>query len=89
MPLMLEVSDDVLDALRLPREEVEGELRTELALALYARGALSLGKAKEFSGLSRWAFEDLLGKRKIVRPFSEAELEHDLAWARSQGRRTD
>jgi predicted HTH domain antitoxin len=82
MPLLIEISDEVLDALRLPREEVDGELRAELAAVLYARGALSLGKATEMARLSRWAFEDLLAKRNIVRNYSEDDLRHDLAWRR-------
>lgn len=78
MPFVLEIPDDVLDALRFPREEIDRELGTELAVALYARGALSMGKAVAMSRLSRWAFEDVLAERKVERPFTEAEVEHDL-----------
>jgi len=84
MPFLLEVSDEMLDALRFPRDEVDRELRTELAVALYARGALSIGKAVEMSQLSRWAFEDVLARRKVERAFTEAELEHDLSWAKRE-----
>ena len=60
-------NNNVLDALRTPREEIDGELRAELASVLYARGALSLGIAREMAQLLRWAFEDLLAKRQVVR----------------------
>src|SRR5947209_10742349 len=76
MSFHFEIPDDVVESLHLPREEAERELRTDLALVLYARGALSSGKAAEMAGVSRWAFEDLLAQRKIERPFTEADWEH-------------
>ena len=51
--LLLEIPKDIVDALRLPPGEVEGELRKELALALYQRGALSSGKACALVGMKR------------------------------------
>jgi predicted HTH domain antitoxin len=89
MPLLLEIPDEVLDSLRMPWEEIDAELRAELAAVLYARGALSMGKATEMARLSRWAFEELLAKRKIARNYSAEDLRHDLEWngAQEQGRR--
>jgi predicted HTH domain antitoxin len=81
--LMLEISEDIVDALRLPPKEVEGELRKELALALYQRGVLSSGKARALIGSTRWEFEELLGKRQIPRHYAERELEEDLRYAKS------
>ena len=57
------------------------ELRIDLAVALYARGALPIGKAMEFAGLVRRDFERLLKERRMVRPFTLEELNRDLAWA--------
>jgi predicted HTH domain antitoxin len=86
--MKLEIPEEVLDALRLPPGEVEHELRKELALALYARGVLSAGKAHELAGLGRWQFDELLGIRRMTRHYSEENLEEDLACARgSQGDR--
>ena len=79
--LVLEVPEEVRRALRLPPDEVEGELRKELALALYQRGVLSLGKARVLARMTRWEFEDLLGRRKILRHYTEQDLEEDLAYA--------
>lgn len=80
----IEVPDDFLSAVRLPEGEIEGEARKELALAFYARGALSLGKAVELSGLRRPEFERTLGERRIERPYSESEIDQDLAWAKAK-----
>jgi predicted HTH domain antitoxin len=85
MSFHLEIPDGVVESLHLPPEEAERELRTDLALVLYTRGALSAGKAAEMCKLSRWAFEDLLAQRKIERPFSEADWEHDRFWSNHRG----
>jgi predicted HTH domain antitoxin len=79
--LTLEVPAEVMDAVRLPPSEVEGELRKELAAALYHRGVLSLGKARVLAQMSRWAFEDLLGARGIPRHYSEEDLQEDIEYA--------
>ena len=79
----LKIPEDVVNALRVPPDDVETELYKELALALYQRGVLSSGKAASLSGLTRLQFEELLGHRKIKRHYGETELEEDLEYARS------
>lgn len=81
--LILKIPGDVVDALRLPPDEVDAELRKELALALYQRGALSSGKACRLTGMTRWEFEELLGQRRIPRHYTEENLEEDIEYARS------
>jgi hypothetical protein len=43
MGINLNISDSVIEGLRIPEAEIPQRLRTELAIALYAQGALSLG----------------------------------------------
>ena len=81
--LILKIPGDVVDALRLPPDEVDAELRKELALALYQRGVLSSGKACRLTGMTRWEFEELLGQRRIPRHYTEENLEEDIEYARS------
>jgi predicted HTH domain antitoxin len=81
--LKLEIPEDVLGSLRIPPDEVEDELRKELAVALYERKALSLGKARHLARMSRWEFHELLGKRKVVRHYEIEDLEGDLEYVRS------
>jgi predicted HTH domain antitoxin len=76
--VILEVPDDLVQALKLPAEEVPTRLRRELALRLYEKGLLSFGKARELAGMTRWAFHDLLGEEGVPRRYDEAELEEDL-----------
>lgn len=79
--LMLEVPGEVLEAVKLPPAEVEKEFLKELALALYQRGVLSLGKARNLAQMTRWEFEELLGQRRIVRHYTHADLQEDTRYA--------
>lgn len=78
--MSLEIPAEVLDAVRLPPKEVEPEFRKELALALYQRGVLSLGKARLLAQMTRWEFEELLGQRKILRHYTDVDLKEDIQY---------
>jgi predicted HTH domain antitoxin len=82
MSFTVELPDSVAEALRLAPPDAEAEVRKELAVALYARDILGFGKARELCGLTKWQFEELLGRRQIVRPYDEDDLAADLAYAR-------
>ena len=45
--LSIEISDELLQAIKLPAAEASTRLRRELALRLYEKGLLSFGKARE------------------------------------------
>jgi len=77
----LKIPEEIINALRVPPDDVEAELYKELALALYQRGMLSSGKAAALSGLNRQQFEDFLGQRKIKRHYGDEELKEDLKYA--------
>jgi predicted HTH domain antitoxin len=79
--LTLEVPSEVVDAVKLPPAEIEAELRKELALALYQRGVLSLGKARVLAGMTRWQFEQVLADRHVLRHYTETDLQDDLGYA--------
>lgn len=55
-------------------------LRKQLALTLYRRGVLSVGKARSLAQMSRWEFEELLGEGKIPRHYTEADLAEDIQY---------
>lgn len=81
--LSLDIQADVLNAVKLPPQEMEREFRKELALALYQRGALPLGKARLLAQMTRWEFEALMGERKIIRQYTEVDLEEDIQYGLS------
>jgi predicted HTH domain antitoxin len=81
MSISLNIPDSVTRSLRIPEGETEQRLRQELALALYARNLLSLGKAAELAGTTRYLFSELLTQRNIPRHYGEEELAEDLKYA--------
>jgi len=84
MSLLLKIPDDVAQAIRLPPAEQPQQLLIELALALYARHALSFGKARELAQMSKHEFGILLGRRGISRHYDLEDLDDDVAYAHSQ-----
>ena len=79
MPLQLEFNDEIRDALRIPPDEQEDRLRRELALRLYEKGLLSLGKARQLAGMEKWNFLLLLAQDGISRQYDKNELDRDLS----------
>ena len=84
MGMTLDIPDSVLQGLRIPEGEIAERLRTELAIALYSQGALSLGKAAELAQVDRMPFGELVGRRGIPRHYGDAELAQDVSYARSE-----
>lgn len=80
----MKIPKDVVESLRLPPDEAKKELGKELALALYERGVLSSGKACVLAGITRWEFEEILGRRRIRRHYTEENLKEDIGYARSR-----
>ena len=78
----LEIPYDVLRATRMTPQE----LKHELALYLFQRGKLSFGKAREMTGMTVGAFQQLLGSRDISIHYDVADYEEDLATLRELGR---
>lgn len=79
MPLQLEFNDEIQDALRIPPDEQKDRLRRELALRLYEKGLLSLGKARQLAGMEKWNFLLLLAQDGISRQYDKRELDRDLS----------
>ncbi len=84
MSLLLEIPDQVAHAIRLPATEQRQQVMAELAVALYARGILSFGKARELTTFNRMEFGLLLGHRGIPRHYTEQDVEDDIAYACGQ-----
>ena len=83
MGLQILISDSVLQAIRLPEQRIEQELRQELAIALYSQDLLSFGKARELAVMDKYEFGQLLGERGVLRHYTPEELDDDLTYARS------
>jgi predicted HTH domain antitoxin len=68
------ISDEILKSARLS----EGELKVELAIALFQRDRLTLGQAAQLAGLPQLEFQRLLGGRQIPIHYGPEQLEADL-----------
>jgi predicted HTH domain antitoxin len=80
--LVIEVPQDIADSARMS----PAELQIELAVALYAQGRLSIGKARELTALTLWEFRQILGTRRIPAHYDEADLDEDVATLQKMGR---
>lgn len=80
--ITLEVPQDTLDAARL----TVGELKLEIAIALYAQGRLSIGKARELADMPLWTFRQVLATRQIPPHLTPADVDADAATLRALGR---
>jgi len=84
MSLVLEIPDQVAQAMRLPLMEQQQQVMLELAVALYARGILSFGKARELTTLNKAEFGILLGQRGVPRHYARQEVDDDITYAHCQ-----
>lgn len=63
------------------------ELKIELALSLYEREEISLGRAAEISGMSREQMKEILAARGIERKLvqrSQEQIDKDVQWLLSR-----
>jgi len=78
--ITLEVSKDILAALKMGATDLGQQIRLLAAIAFFQEKKLSLGKAAELAGLNRLSFMDLLVERNIVVfDYDESALATDLA----------
>ena len=78
----LEIPEDIILSLKIPKDKIQKELLKELSIILYEKHILSFGKARELAKMSKWEFQEELGKRKIPRHYTERDLKEDIKFAR-------
>lgn len=76
--LSLNIPDSVLHSLKLPTKNLRQKLLKLLAIKLYEKGALGLGKACELCGVSRIDFFKILREEQVFLNYDDDELERDL-----------
>lgn len=80
----IQIPEDVVDSIKIPRKDIDKLLKLELALVLYQKEAIFLGKARKLADVSKWEFLEELGRKKITRHYTERELKEDLKFAKSR-----
>ena len=72
--MSLIISDEILEATGMS----EAELRQEIAILLFQKEKLTLGKASQLAQMSQLQFQHLLASRQIPVHYDLAEFEEDL-----------
>lgn len=79
--MSLVISDELLKA----SEMSANELMIEIAILLFQKEKISLGKASEIVGMNRIEFQTLLAKRGICINYDVTEFQEDIANLRERG----
>jgi predicted HTH domain antitoxin len=73
--MMLEIPGEVLSSAKIPRPQLESELRRRLAAALYADGVIGGGAACKLAGLDKSEFQYWLGEHGVFQPLECADYQ--------------
>lgn len=73
----IDVSSDFLVALNESEQELKSHFQTAIAMMLFQEWKLTMGKAIQLSGLTRFEFEKALAKNKI--PVTVLDFEQIMA----------
>ena len=73
----VDIPSDILIALNETEQELKHHFQLAIAVMLFHEGKLTLGKAIQLSGLSRFEFEKSLAKNKI--PVSDLNIEQIMS----------
>ncbi|MCP4397724.1 MAG: UPF0175 family protein [bacterium] len=76
--LNIEIPEEILLELKIPKQRWSAELRKELALQLYRENLVSFGNARRLAGITKMDFHNLLGERHIPRHYDMEDYETDL-----------
>lgn len=83
----IEVPEELLLNLKQSSEEFKKEIKLTMAIELYKKGKLSLGKAAELSGFTKIGFVDMLNFRgEPVFNYTSGEIEGEIQNIRNLSR---
>ena len=73
----VDIPSDLLIALNESEQELKDHFQVAIAMMLFQEGKLTLGKAIQLSGLTRFEFEKSLAKNKI--PVSDLNIDQIMS----------
>ena len=78
--VIIPIPADIMIVLNQTEQELKDQFQVSIAIMLFQQGKLTLGKAIQLSGLSRFEFEQALVKQKIsVSNLSLDQINADVA----------
>ncbi len=82
--VLLSIPADALAGVKIPRQNLDAELKKHLALQLYRSGLVSGAAASRVAGVGKAEFQFLLGEAGICQQYDledyHEDLEHLRAW---------
>ena len=79
--MSLVINDEILETSGLS----EAEFMLEIAIMLFQREKISIGKASQIAHMNQIQFQELLAKRGICIHYDVAEFQEDLKGLQSRG----
>ena len=76
--ISVKVPRDLVRILKVKDEEVPKLVRLYLAIELYRERKVSLGKAAEIAGVSKWEMMEILASKNIPIHYDVEDLEKDI-----------
>jgi len=76
--LSVKVPKDLVRILKVRDDEVPKLVRLYLAIELYREGKVSLGKAAEIAGVTKWEMMDILASKGVPIQYDVKDLEKDI-----------
>lgn len=76
--LTLDIPEEVLIAIKIPRDRLKTDLKRELALQLYRENMISFANAHRMADMTKIEFHYLLGERRITRQYNGEDYDRDL-----------
>lgn len=76
--IKISIPDTVEMAIKLPEKERQKELLKLLAVKMYEKGILGIGKASELCGMNKIDFMSLLKEEVVPLNYDDEELQRDL-----------
>ena len=73
----LSLPREIVKICRIREPELPKFLRMTIAVELFREGLVSIGKAAEIAGISRYGMMDILASKKIPLHYSAEDLEKD------------
>ncbi len=76
--ISIDVPDDVLIEVKIPKRKIKDTLKKELAAALYREGILSIGGARKLAHMTKTDFHFFLGNKQIERQYDVQDYRDDM-----------
>jgi len=76
--ICVKVPRDLVRILKVRDEDIPKLVRLYLAIELYREGKVSLGKAAEIVGVSKWEMMEILASKNIPIQYDVEDLKKDI-----------